>query len=271
MAVSVASHAAAAMRPGARPRRPLSPAVQGPVADLGAVSGARLREQRAPRFRSRRRSRRGRPPPTVAAKTVVSTWPLPSTTGPAGVAGPHEPPQRRQQPRHRALAVGVLGDHALGAPDRAPPRRRTARSRDSRGSRRPCPTGRTSRARARAGRARARAGPRCRRRGRRAPVRPPARSRAPPTSTVVSLSPATTCALVTTRSGAATQPEPSIARPQAVPSTRTTLRRGARTPGRRSVAGRRRRHVRRGAGDRGQRVEPRERVEDRRRTAAAPR
>ena len=59
----------------------------------------------------------------------------------------------------------------------------------------------------------------------------------PPTSTVVSCSPATTCALVSTSPGRATHPEPSMARPQAVPSTRTTLREAARTPGERATAG----------------------------------
>ena len=37
--------------------------------------------------------------------------------------------------------------------------------------------------------------------------------------------------------GCTTQPEPSIARPQAVPSTRTTLREALRTPGSRATAG----------------------------------
>jgi hypothetical protein len=42
--------------------------------------------------------------------------------------------------------------------------------------------------------------------------------------------------LVTTTPGWATHPEPSISRPQAVPSTRTTLREAARTPGSRAIA-----------------------------------
>ena len=46
----------------------------------------------------------------------------------------------------------------------------------------------------------------------------------------MSLSPATTWALVTTTPGAATQPLPSIPSPQAVPYTRTTLGRAAATP-----------------------------------------
>ena len=55
--------------------------------------------------------------------------------------------------------------------------------------------------------------------------------------TLVSVSPATTCAAVTTRPGRATQPLPSIPSPQAVPSTRTTLGAAARTPGRLSTRG----------------------------------
>src|ERR1700744_3248919 len=47
----------------------------------------------------------------------------------------------------------------------------------------------------------------------------------------VSLSPATTWALVTTRPGATTQPDPSTPSPQALPNTRTTLWRAALTPG----------------------------------------
>ena len=54
---------------------------------------------------------------------------------------------------------------------------------------------------------------------------------------LVSRSPATTCAAVTTFPGAATQPEPSTPRPHAVPSTRTTLGAASRTPGRRSTPG----------------------------------
>ena len=45
-----------------------------------------------------------------------------------------------------------------------------------------------------------------------------------------------TWALVTTRSGAATQPEPSTPRPQAVPRTRTTERRAATTSGSATMA-----------------------------------
>ena len=46
----------------------------------------------------------------------------------------------------------------------------------------------------------------------------------------MSLSPATTCALVTTSPGEPTQPLPSIPRPQAVPTTLTTLVRAVMTP-----------------------------------------
>ena len=63
------------------------------------------------------------------------------------------------------------------------------------------------------------------------------RNRSPPTSTVVLSWPATTCAAVTTSRGPATQPLPDTERPQATPSTRTTLGAAARTPGRRSSAG----------------------------------
>ena len=59
----------------------------------------------------------------------------------------------------------------------------------------------------------------------------------PGASTVVSSCPATTCAFVTTRPGAATQPEPAIVRPHAVPDTRTTLDAAARTPGARKTCG----------------------------------
>ena len=58
-------------------------------------------------------------------------------------------------------------------------------------------------------------------------------------------------------------PSPRSASPQAVPSTRTTLREAARTPGVARDPRRRRRHIRRRAGDRRQRVQARERVEDR--------
>ena len=55
--------------------------------------------------------------------------------------------------------------------------------------------------------------------------------------TVVSSSPATTCAAVTTTPGLATQPLPSMPSPQAVPTMRTTLGAAARTPGRARTRG----------------------------------
>src|SRR3989454_10160588 len=56
---------------------------------------------------------------------------------------------------------------------------------------------------------------------------PGSRGGRPPSSTVVSCSPAITCAFVTTTPASATQPEPSMASPQAVPMTRTTPREAA--------------------------------------------
>src|SRR5439155_14166799 len=56
-------------------------------------------------------------------------------------------------------------------------------------------------------------------------------------TTIVSSSPATTCAAVTTSDGAATQPLPAMRRPQAEPSTRTTLGAARRTPRECSSAG----------------------------------
>ena len=93
-----------------------------------------------------------------------------------------------------------------------------------------------------------------------APAAPAGRRR---TCTVVSVSPATTCALVTTSPGPATQPLPSIPRPQACPTIRTTAGLAAITPWARRIA-------MSGAGtvggatvDARQRVDPPERVEDR--------
>ena len=62
------------------------------------------------------------------------------------------------------------------------------------------------------------------------------RSPSPPTCTVVSSWPATTWAFVTTTPLPATQPLPCTPRPQAVPSTRTTLRPARRTSGSRAMA-----------------------------------
>ena len=59
----------------------------------------------------------------------------------------------------------------------------------------------------------------------------------PSTSTVVSFSPATTWALVTTTLGAATQPLPSMPSPQAVPSTLTTLGLALSTAGALTIPG----------------------------------
>ncbi len=56
-------------------------------------------------------------------------------------------------------------------------------------------------------------------------------------STVVSCSPATTWAFVTTTPGATTQPEPETPSPHAVPSTRTTLGAARRTPALRRTEG----------------------------------
>ncbi len=57
----------------------------------------------------------------------------------------------------------------------------------------------------------------------------------PPSSTVVSSSPATTCAFVTTRPGAATQPEPATPSPHALPRTFTTLAAASWTSGSRAI------------------------------------
>ena len=90
------------------------------------------------------------------------------------------------------------------------------------------------------------------------------RGRRPRPGSLVSDSPATTWALVTTTPGAATQPLPSMPSPHAVPNTRTTLAPAPRTPRRRrgsraSAA----RHVGGRTAHGRQRVEARERVEDR--------
>ena len=75
-----------------------------------------------------------------------------------------------------------------------------------------------------------RAGPRCHRGGRSRSRRRRGPGGLPPTWTVVSVSPATTWAFVTTMPGAATQPLPSMPRPQAVPRTLTTLPPASLTP-----------------------------------------
>ena len=60
----------------------------------------------------------------------------------------------------------------------------------------------------------------------------------PPSRTVVSSSPATTCAFVTTSPGAATQPEPATPSPQALPSTFTTPAAASWTSGSRAMPAR---------------------------------
>ncbi len=161
----------------------------------------------------------------------------------------------------RAAAVGVLADRVLGLAE--------AGGRGGVGAVLGVAEHRAPRSRA-AGPARS-AGPEARRRP--AAGRGRFRGRSAPASaasdapfwvvTVVSSSPATTWALVTTSPGAPTQPEPSTPSPQAVPSTRTT-----EAPARDHVRvaddlriGRADRGGR--ADDRGRRVDPVERVQDR--------
>ena len=181
-----ASRSAARARPSARRRRAAR------VGSRSTVADAWRWRPRSRRAASRRRWRR-RP----------SSAPAPGVDQrPAGVAGPHQPAQRGQQARDRPLAVGVLGDHVLGPPDAARlhvegPVLRVAEDRPGGARRRVA-----ARGPGRAGRGPGRAARRGRRGGRR-------RSRSagrpggwPPTSTSCRSSPATTCAFVTTRSGA---------------------------------------------------------------------
>ena len=88
-------------------------------------------------------------------------------------------------------------------------------------------------------------------------------SRRPPAyrPAVVSVWPAITCASVTTMLGPATQPEPEIPRPHAVPSTRTTL--GSAAPDLRVANDLRIRRIdrRQRPGDRRERIHPREGVQ----------
>ena len=86
-----------------------------------------------------------------------------------------------------------------------------------------------------------------------------------PRSTRASFIPATTWAFVTTRFGAATQPEPSMPRPHAVPVTRKTLGRAASTPGALEQLRVGRRDPRQRPADGGERVDARDRVEQPRR------
>ena len=76
-----------------------------------------------------------------------------------------------------------------------------------------------------------------------------------------SSTPATTCALVTTRPVAATQPEPSIPSPHALPTTRTTLGAALLTPAESSTAGSGGADARRPGRRAGERVDLRERVD----------
>ena len=85
-------------------------------------------------------------------------------------------------------------------------------------------------------------------------------------STRGSFIPATTWAFVTTRFGAATQPEPPTPRPHAVPTTRKTLSLARRTPGLASSAGSGRDAA--PAPGSPERVDPRDRVEQPRRRDA---
>ena len=214
------------------PTRLADPAPLASIADRAISSSIRLHMGRCPWARAYRRAPRRRPRsgprgrcrrrrPVEAANTVVSTSPSGSTTGP-----PELP--LRTSARNGVIsrctgpaAVGVLAGH----------RRRCGPSRagvkvsgpfsgiaDHRARRCPCAARCASSAAARS-----------------RPVDREHREvvagvvvdggrvelRAASTLTVVSSSPATTWALVTTRPGPATQPEPSTPRPQAVPSTLT--------------------------------------------------
>ena len=223
-----------------------------------AALGAHLRPPRHPRApgrararrsRWRRHSRRAASPPTVPAKTVVRTVPPRVDERAAGVARAHEPAQRREQSRHRPAAVGVVGEHVCVRPMRPGcasngPVLRVAEDRAGAAGRRV----RDSRRRA----GRPRPGTlqhgdvvgRDRRRARRAGRL----GERPRTCTVVSLLAGHHVRVGDDHDpGSATHPEPSIASPQAVPSTRTTLREAALTPGVRAIARRRRRDIRRAA------------------------
>ena len=164
--------------------------------------------------------------PIFVANTIVCTRPSLSIAGPPELPCRIDAGQARDRPIDRALARR---------------RRRSARARSCRSARARCRAARSagSRRSRRGGRARARPS----RSGRaaepghaqdgdvvlRVERRPPRRRGAcsePGSTTDVLRSPATTCAAVTTRPGAATQPLPEIPSPHAVPRTRTTLARG---------------------------------------------
>ena len=211
MAVSVAGGAGGALPPRATracaggaclSRRRRGRCRRGCPPALAPAPGA----ARSRRSRWRRRSRRAGRRRRCAANTVVSTSPPASTQRAARVAGAHEAAQRRQQPRHGPLAVGVLGAARPACARSAPAARRRGRSRGSRGSRRRRPTAGSRRARAPAARVRARASTAMSFVGSNAIGSRGRPGELPPISTVVSCSPATTWALVTTTSGAATQP-----------------------------------------------------------------
>ena len=87
-------------------------------------------------------------------------------------------------------------------------------------------------------------------------------------STRGSFIPATTCAFVTTRFGAAAQPEPETPRPQALPVTRKTLLRAERTAGLASSAGSGGATFASGPRIVEKRIDPRDRVEQARRRHA---
>ena len=201
-------------------------------------------------------------PSVVVAKTVPRTRPSASTRGPPELPLRTLPRRRADRAPDRAVPVGVLADHVAGFAEAGRGRRVGAVFGVAEDGARLAAARRSGPATA-AGSRRVDAqdrevvggvvvdGGRVVARRRRSVV------------TVVSSSPATTWALVTTRPGAATQPEPSTPSPQAVPRTRTTERPARQTSG--SVAiprvGRRDRGGR--ADDRGRRVDAVEGVEHR--------
>ena len=154
---------------------------------------------------------------------------------PSRVAAVHLSAERGQLAGDRAAPIGVLGEHRprradAGGGDRERPVLRIAEH----GARRAAPHVRGERQRCSPPGRRPGAAP-GRSRGRSGPASRPGSRSEPAGVTVVSLSPATTCALVTTRPGAAIQPDPSTPRPQAVPSTRTTPALAAWTSGSRAI------------------------------------
>ena len=134
---------------------------------------------------------------------------------------------------HRPAAVGVLGHDRRRSARGAPGSRRRGRSRGSPGSPPRCPRGRSRRARS--GGAPASPGTRSSARSLRGSNQIGLGVEVGPCAARAARScrpgPATTCAFVTTTPSPATQPLPCTPRPQAVPSTFTTLRAAARTCG----------------------------------------